>query len=97
MTWVVSDYTATPGTSEVSVLKGQQVEIIDTACNGAPEFCLVRLNAQGGGTGNNSGDAGTQEGLVPIAVLKPAPSKGAVHRRNLDGGDAKEHPETSGK
>lgn len=96
MTWVVSDYTATPGTSEVSVTKGQQVEIIDTACSGAPDFCLVRLNAQGSGSGANGADAVAQEGLVPLSVLKLAPSKGA-HRRNVDGADMKEHPENSGE
>lgn len=98
MTWVVSDYTATPGTSEVSVTKGQQVEIIETTCSGAPEFCLVRLNAQSGsGTAiGNSADSAAQEGLVPLSVLKLAPSKG-VHRRNIDGADVKEHLENSGK
>lgn len=92
MTWVVSDYTAVPGTTEMTVIKGQQVEIIDATCNGAPEFCLVRLSSQGG-----SGDSSTQEGLVPISVLKPAPSSKAAHRRNIDGGETKEHPESHGK
>lgn len=106
MTWVVSDYTATPGTSEVSVTKGQQVEIIDTACSGAPEFCLVRLNAAGGsGTGSAaassaastaSADSQPQEGLVPLSVLKLAPNKGN-QRRNIDGAEVKEHAENSGK
>lgn len=91
MTWVVSDYTATPGTTEVSVTKGQQVEIIDTS-SGAPEFCLVRLTAKGG-----SGEAGTQEGLVPLSVLKPAPSSKSVHRRAIDGIENKEHTESNGK
>lgn len=93
MTWVVSDYTATPGTSEVSVTKGQQVEILETSCSGAPDFCLVRLSPIGGG------DGGTQEGLVPVAVLKPAPNgKGFSTRgRTLDVAE-KEQPETtSGK
>lgn len=89
MTWVVSDYTATPGTSEVSVTKGQQVEILDTACTGSPEFCLVRLSPIGGG------DGGTQEGLVPVSVLKPAPSGKVLARRGLE--TEKEQPETSGK
>lgn len=94
MTWVVSDYTATPGTSEVSVTKGQQVEIIDTACNGAPEFCLVRLSNQGGG---QASDTNVPEGLVPVSVLKPPPSGKVVHRRNVDSWDAKEHLEGNGK
>lgn len=99
MTWVISDYTATPGTSEMSVTKGQQVEIIETTCSGAPEFCLVRLNAQGGGSGvasGNTSDASTHEGMVPLSCLKLAPSKSG-HRRNIDGTDVKEHPEHSGE
>lgn len=79
MTWVVADYTATPGTNEVSVAKGQQVEVLDTSgtANSATsaEFCLVRLSPMGGG------DGGTQEGLVPVAVLKPPPSKGSNSSR----------------
>lgn len=92
MTWVVSDYTATAGTSEVSVTKGQQVEILDISCSGAPEFCLVRLSPIGGG------DGGTQEGIVPVSILKPAPTgKGFSTRRTLDVAE-KEQPEaTSGK
>lgn len=92
MTWVVSDYTATPGTSEVTVLKGQQVEIIDTACSGAPEYCQVRLHNP-----SNGSDTNTQEGLVPVAILKPPPSGKNAHRRNVDSSDTKEHPEGSGK
>lgn len=100
MTWVVSDYTATPGTTEVSVLKGQQVEIIDTACNGAPEFCLVRLNTHSGeGGATTEGSGGTQEGLVPVSVLKPAPTGKSSHRRNVDASnnDAKEQQENNGE
>lgn len=102
MTWVISDYTAKPGTNEVSVTKGQQVEVLDTtstssASNSSPEFCLVRLSPIGGG------DGGTQEGLVPIAVLKPAPSIKGLLRRTAAGHDAsdKDHPpaatESNGK
>lgn len=100
MTWVVADYTATPGTTEVSVTKGQQVEIIDTTCNGAPEFCLVRLNAHGGDAATDgSGSGGTQEGLVPVSVLKPAPTGKSSHRRNIDSGnnDGKEQQDNNGK
>jgi len=43
MTWVISDYVAAQGSSELSVQKGQQVEVIDTNCLGAPDYCLVRL------------------------------------------------------
>lgn len=90
MTWVVADFTATPGTNEVSVVKGQQVEILDngsavsaamsttssttvTTLSTGGDFCLVRLSPMGGADGG-----GTQEGLVPIGVLKPAPGKGGA-------------------
>ncbi|EAA11276.4 AGAP006107-PA [Anopheles gambiae str. PEST] len=65
MTWVIADHTAAPGTSELSVSKGQQVEIVDMNCSGAPDYCLVRLSI-------NASDS--QEGLVPVTVLKPLPS-----------------------
>lgn len=89
MTWVVSDYTATPGTNEVSVTKGQQVEIIETPNSEAAEFCLVRLGPMG------SGDGGTHEGLVPISILKPPPSAKGVARRGLE--VEKEQPESNGE
>lgn len=66
VTWVVSDYNATPGTNELSITKGQQVEVIETSCPNDPDFCLVRLNSQ-------SDDGVVQEGLVPISILKPQP------------------------
>lgn len=90
MTWVVSDYTATPGTSEVSVTKGQQVEVLDTTSSSSvnAEFCLVRLSPIGGG------DGGTQEGLVPIAVLKPPPPTKGLLRRGKDAADM-DHPTTA--
>ncbi|XP_037034473.1 kalirin isoform X5 [Bradysia coprophila] len=87
MTWVISDYTATPGTNEVSVTKGQQVEIIDTPNTEPSEYCLVRLGPMG------SGDGGTHEGLVPISILKPPPSSKGVARRGLE--VEKEQPESN--
>ncbi|XP_017066373.1 kalirin isoform X1 [Drosophila eugracilis] len=65
-TWVVADYIASPGSNELSVSKGQQVEIIEPPTAGEPDFCLVRLNPQ-------HEDAAVQEGLVPVSVLKPPP------------------------
>ncbi|XP_033241427.1 triple functional domain protein isoform X1 [Drosophila pseudoobscura] len=65
-TWVVADYIATSGTNELSVSKGQQVEIIEQPSATEPDFCLVRLNPQ-------HDDAAVQEGLVPVSVLKPPP------------------------
>lgn len=108
MTWVVADFSATPGTNEVSVTKGQQVEIIDMNCNGAPEYCLVRLSGPNNSNGTTTSSAtssqtsvdGNQplEGLVPISVLKPAPTGKTTHRRAIDGNsDNKESTENSGK
>jgi len=65
-TWVVADYIATSGSNELSVSKGQQVEIVEPPTAGEPDFCLVRLNPQ-------HDDAAVQEGLVPVSVLKPPP------------------------
>ncbi|KAH8386158.1 hypothetical protein KR200_001683 [Drosophila serrata] len=65
-TWVVADYIASSGTNELSVNKGQQVEIIEPPTASEPDFCLVRLNPQ-------HDDAAVQEGLVPVSVLKPPP------------------------
>lgn len=95
MTWVATDYTATPGTNEVSVTKGQQVEIIETACNGAPEFCLVRLNLCGSAVDGS----GTIEGIVPMSVLKLAPSNKSVHRKGGESStnDNKDSNDTNGK
>jgi len=63
---VVADYIASSGTNELSVSKGQQVEIVEPPTAGEPDFCLVRLNPQ-------HEDAAVQEGLVPVSVLKPPP------------------------
>lgn len=71
MTWVMSDFTAT-SSSELSVMKGQQVEVVEV-CQTRPDFCLVRMPTRG--TDPDSSSA-VPEGLVPLAVLKqpPAPS-----------------------
>lgn len=95
ITWVVTDYNATPGTTEVSVTKGQQVEIIETACNGAPDFCLVRLNIHSGSAADGSG---TIEGIVPVSVLKFAPSAKSSNRKGADASsENKESTENNGK
>lgn len=92
MTWVVSDYVAAQGSAELSVQKGQQVEVIDTNCLGAPDYCLVRLITA---TTNNNvsttslSSSSTQEqiiheGLVPSSILKPPPSQTHKTRRAGD-------------
>lgn len=99
MTWVVADHTATPGTNELSVVKGQQVEVIDSSFNGSSEYCLVRLNVHSGGNGAIASDSsGTVEGVIPSSVLKLVPTTSKAHRRGNDNGaDAKESHENNGK
>lgn len=63
---MVTDYIASSGSNELSVNKGQQVEIIEPPTASEPDFCLVRLNPQ-------HDDSAVQEGLVPVSVLKPPP------------------------
>lgn len=65
-TWVIADYIASVGSNELSVTKGQQVEIVEAPTANEPDFCLVRLNPQ-------CDDAAVQEGLVPVSILKPPP------------------------
>lgn len=61
MTWVLADYTATTS-SELSVHKGQQVEVVHNSSAPA-DWALVRLSL-----GEES-----SEGLVPTCVLKQPP------------------------
>lgn len=60
MTWVVAEHVAT-GTGELSVSKGQQVEVVE-ACQGRPDWWVVRVPGEP-----------PQEGAVPANVLKPQP------------------------
>lgn len=101
MTWVVADFTATPSTQEISVCKGQQVEVLDashtvTSSVASGEFCLVRLSPGSAGT---TGGGGTLEGLVPVSVLKPLPggkSAAGTRRGHSSGADASAAEATSG-
>jgi len=75
MTWVVADHMATPGSRELSVTKGQQVEVlengsINTGTAGIPntEWTLVRLPLTPGQTEPPA------EGLVPTSALKQPPT-----------------------
>ena len=65
MTWVIADHEATAGSPELTVRKGQQVEVLEVPAANAPDLCLVRLPS------STSGEH--LEGLVPLAVLKPPP------------------------
>ncbi|CAE1271113.1 Kalirin,Rho guanine nucleotide exchange factor 25,Triple functional domain protein,Death-associated protein kinase 1,Death-associated protein kinase 3 [Acanthosepion pharaonis] len=64
VTVVIEDYSAT-STSELSIQKGQQVELVDVCPAGQPEWCLVRTLP------NEVGES--SQGLVPMSTLKPVP------------------------
>lgn len=75
MTWVVADHMATPGSRELSVTKGQQVEVLEngnsnTGAAGIStgEWTLVRLPLTPGQTEPPA------EGLVPTSALKQPPT-----------------------
>ena len=63
VTVVVDDFIAS-GASEISVRKGQQVEVLDLS-PGQPNWCYVRTLP------SESGDQ--YQGLVPTATLKQIP------------------------
>ena len=65
MTWVIADHVARDSSGELSVSKGQQVEVVEV--QGGGEWCLVRMPSAGGGADS------PPEGLVPSAVLKQPP------------------------
>lgn len=77
MTWVIADHMAAPGSRELSVTKGQQVEVLEngnstgTAPAGVPntgEWTLVRLPLTPGQA------EPPMEGLVPTSALKQPPT-----------------------
>ncbi|XP_033224250.1 kalirin isoform X3 [Belonocnema kinseyi] len=72
MMWVVADHSAAPGTRELTVSKGQQVEVLEngsgsTSSIGA-EWTLVRLASAPGQVES------PPEGLVPTSALKQPPT-----------------------
>ncbi|KAK0088983.1 hypothetical protein PV325_009866 [Microctonus aethiopoides] len=75
MTWVVADHVAAPGSRELSVTKGQQVEVLENgsiysggSSSGNGEWTLVRLPSAPGQSEPPS------EGLVPTSALKQPPT-----------------------
>lgn len=73
MTWVIADYTAV-SSGELTVHKGQQVEVLDARLDvPSVDWCLVRM-PPGSGAGSGAADSGpAPEGLVPLSVLKQPP------------------------
>lgn len=75
MTWVIADHLAAPGSQELTVHKGQQVEVLEVNAS-PPDWCLVRMSTSG------SVDS-PPEGLVPLSVLKQPPGvKTSPSRKN---------------
>lgn len=73
MTWVMADHFATSGTRELSVTKGQQVEVLEnnsihSGSSTTIEWTLVRLPLSSGQTEPPA------EGLVPTSILKQPPT-----------------------
>lgn len=63
---MIADHVAAAGSQELSVHKGQQVEVLELN-TATPDWCLVRMPTSG-----SSVDS-PPEGLVPLAVLKQPP------------------------
>ncbi|XP_011640411.1 kalirin isoform X1 [Pogonomyrmex barbatus] len=70
MTWVVADHMAAPGSRELSVTKGQQVEVLEntSGTTNVGEWTLVRLPLTPGQA------EPAAEGLVPTSALKQPPT-----------------------
>ena len=78
VTVVIENYSAA-NNSEITVLKGQQLEVIDPT-PGEPNWCMVRAI--------NCEDGEPCQGLVPIASLKPIPMlrvPGSRNSMDIDG------------
>nr|XP_012140243.1 PREDICTED: triple functional domain protein isoform X5 [Megachile rotundata] len=71
VTWVIADHLAAPGSRELTVTKGQQVEVLENGSNAsgvnAPEWTHVRLLVAPGQVDP------PPEGLVPTSALKQPP------------------------
>lgn len=83
---MIGDHVAAPGTQELTVHKGQQVEVLEMNAS-PPDWCLVRMSTSG------SVDS-PPEGLVPISVLKQPPGvtgvKTSPSRKNSNDPEAGE-------
>ncbi|XP_059472379.1 kalirin isoform X2 [Neocloeon triangulifer] len=89
MTWVVADHEAPTGSAEITVRKGQQVEVLEVPAG--QELCLVRLHP-------SSASEHPVEGMVPLSVLKPPPQglRGQrTHEEGATGSDSATHQATN--
>lgn len=72
---IVEDHKAIPGSLELTVHAGQQVEVLES-CN---DWYLVRHVSK------DEANATNQEGLIPPSCIKPY-SKPSVHKANENEG-----------
>ncbi|CAB3365057.1 Hypothetical predicted protein [Cloeon dipterum] len=89
MTWVVADHEAPSGSAEITVRKGQQVEVLEVPAG--QELCFVRLHPL-------SASEHPVEGMVPLSVLKPTPQglRGQrTHEEGATGSDSTSHQATN--
>ncbi|KAK3594846.1 hypothetical protein CHS0354_005769 [Potamilus streckersoni] len=85
VTIVVEDFSATK-TNELTVHRGQHVEVLD-ASPGQPNWCLIRTIPAEGGEIRES-----HQGLVPTATLKPIPKiLGPGSRASLEFEESPDH------
>jgi triple functional domain protein len=82
ITTVISDFVSAPGTLQISVAKGQQVEILQSDCPETPDYCFVRICEQNGKEPHHSPE---QDGLIPIAILKSHPATSKNSKNHLSG------------
>lgn len=59
---VLNDFYAKPGTDQLTVQKGLQVDVLEVHCAGKPDYSLIRVPQLGLDS--------PIEGIVPMAALK---------------------------
>lgn len=72
---VIIDYNATPGTDQLTVQKGQQVDVLVVRCLDKPDYSLIRVP--------QSGLESPVEGIVPMAALKISTSNAKTNASSL--------------
>lgn len=61
VTWVISDFVGNAAANELSVTKGQQVEVLEMSVT-TPDYCLVRVTAGGTSSSASASAAGGSSG-----------------------------------